>query len=211
MEISCLFSYPIHLLFHLYFGHHSLLHMRYNLKVLAVHGKLCQFIFFFNLKMSSYLSLLKGNFVVYTILDLQLLSLRILKILFNYFLAAQKIIWVFSVAAFKTFSCFWCSFILLLCTSFFYLLQNFFFPEISLVSSLLTLYLLILSNSILVELQFSMFSSLPASPPGWYCPFLCLYSVLKFMSQLISSSTVLLLFLTPCFLGYFVIFSNFIL
>ena len=88
MEISCLFSYPIHLLFHLYFGHHSLLHMRYNLKVLAVHGKLCQFIFFFNLKMSSYLSLLKGNFVVYTILDLQLLSLRILKILFNYFLAA---------------------------------------------------------------------------------------------------------------------------
>lgn len=43
--------------------------------------------FFFNLKMSLFLSLLKGNFVVYTILDLQLLPLRILKILFNYFLA----------------------------------------------------------------------------------------------------------------------------
>lgn len=87
MEIGCLFSYPIRLLFHLFFGHRSLLHMRYNLKVLVVHGKLCQSLFFFNLKMSLFLSLLKGNFVVYTILDLQLLSLRILKILFNYFLS----------------------------------------------------------------------------------------------------------------------------
>lgn len=42
---------------------------------------------FFNLKISLFSSLLKGNFVVYIILDWQLLSLRILKILFNYLLA----------------------------------------------------------------------------------------------------------------------------